>query len=166
MLGSMVKGLSEAELGLLFRRVKQELAKERRIPDEMKVFIHSLRMGGYKVVEIADIFGIDEAVVRGVLADPCFVNGRLGEVYRKAEETMKDRLMGLANTIMGSISEVDIEGSGLLQKSTAIGILIDKARLIGGKSTNNIAMAYELSREGRPGKADELSVLGEELGYG
>lgn len=155
--------LSDNDISLLFRKVKQTLAKEKNVPDEIKVFIHSLRLTGYRYSEIATLFNITETAVKSILNDPTFTSSRLQELYTKTEATMRDRLMAMGNTIMASISEEDLEKASLLQKTTAVSQIIDKARLLGGKSTSNIAHAYELAGMGAPQIAEELTQITEQL---
>lgn len=155
--------LNEKDMALLFRKVKQTIASERNVSDEIKVFVHSLRLTGYRYAEIAGLFGLTETAVKSILNDPTFSSPRLQELYVKTEATMRDRLMSMGNTIMASISEEDLEKATLLQKTTAISQIIDKARLLGGKSTSNVALAYELAGKGTPQITEELAQLTQEL---
>ena len=155
--------LNDNDMALLFRKVKQQLAMERKVPDEIRVFIHTLRLTGYRYAEIASLFGLSETGVKSILNDPTFSSPRLQELYVKTESTMRDRLMTLGNTIMASISEEDLEKASLLQKTTSISQIIDKARLLGGKSTSNVALAYELAGKGAPEITEELAQLTNEL---
>ena len=155
--------LTDSEAMKLFSRVKRQIMAERTLPDEFKTFIFALRLSGYKYGEIAALFGIAEEQVRLVLRDPSFSSPRLQELYEKTQATLRDRMMALATTILSSISDDDLENASLLQKTTSLSMLIDKSRLLEGKSTQNIGMAYELTRGGKPVKPSELALLEAEL---
>lgn len=157
--------MSDKQLQNLFQQAKRKLLLERNIPDEHKVFIHTLKLTGYSDADIATLFGMQVRQVADILKDPTFNSQKLNELYVKSTELMKNRMAALATTILASISDEDLAKASLLQKTTSIAQLIDKSRLLEGKSTSNVAMAYDLVKKGTQAPVSELEALEAEL-YG
>ena len=57
------------------------------------------------------------------------------ELRDQKRESLSDRLSDIAENILDSISDKDIEKATLVQKTTAVGILIDKSRLLQNQPT-------------------------------
>ena len=90
-------------------------------------------------------------------------SSRLGGRYHELAETVKNHLADkqylLSNTILGSVSDADIERASLKDKVLSSSILIDKARLIDGESTENQAVYIKKSVEIRSNIQDDKERL-------
>ena len=90
----------------------------------------------------ADIEAITmDVVVKAVEDSMAAVNNFVRtDLVERIKTGLPNKAYFLANTVMSSINDDDIKKASLLQKTTAAGIMIDKARLIDGQSTENQAV--------------------------
>ncbi len=159
--------LQDKNLYDIFLKAKRVLEQDRGVSDEIKVFVHTLKMTGYDDEEIEALIGISKRTIRSIIHDPQFSSLKVQSLYDKASETLQRRLDTLSNTILASISKDDLVNASLLQKTTALSQIIDKSRLLQGKSTSNVAMAYEMVNKGKMGLdnaiENEIKMLEEEI---
>jgi len=132
-------------------------------PDEVKVFCLSLKGSGYTIAEIKEIV---EKPPRKVI-EAWIRRSEWAERSPQARELMdglkgkiRDRQLLLAASILGSVSEKDIEKANLLQKATAAGIMLDKVEKMEDslEGRKRMRITFELTQT-----ESELAKVNEEL---
>jgi hypothetical protein len=105
-----------------------------RVDKEEKQHIAALAATGKSNRAIAKATGRDDKTVAKVLKEPDAIAMKL-----EIEERLAGHFETLAEKILLSVSEDDLLKASLQQKSISAATMVDKARLIRGQSTQNIA---------------------------
>ena len=111
-----------------------------RYKDESRAICFALRSAGLSQKQIADSLKISKSTVHVWLNAVRQDDERFNDLVERIKTGLPNKAYFLANTVMSSINDDDIKKASLLQKTTAAGIMIDKARLIDGQSTENQAV--------------------------
>lgn len=117
--------------------------------DTIKATALALVSQGYSYRQAADEVGvrshntIREWVARNVEDKGFLDDFGLHDLASQIKKRMSNRLYTQAHHVFEAMSEKDIESASLLQKVTAGSILIDKARLLAGESTENHAVVVK-----------------------
>ena len=134
--------ISVAQANNLVQAYKNKVSE---YPTEIKILAYALHAQGKSLRTIASSLGIKahstiaDWVHQIELAPPA----EAALLIQQIKKTMADKCYMTANRVSNRITDEDIEKASLVQKTTAIGTLIDKARLLEGKSNNNIEVHYE-----------------------
>lgn len=134
--------ISIEQLNAIRARVSKA-QKVRRYPDEVKMFAITLQASGYSYRAIGELLGVGNVTVHNWVNDAKNDQLLLSDVSEQVKSRMSNKLYITSNNILSRISDKDVEDASLVQKTTAIGTLIDKARLIDGETTDNISMVYQ-----------------------
>jgi len=139
-----------------------------RYTTETKLMALAMWSSGMTVKSISRMLGANYVtVLRWMNDSELLKEAQARNVIEKVKSVLSDKHYMLANTILSRVSDDDIDGAGLKEKVLSSSILIDKARLIEGKSTDNIAVLYENIQAMRKQGSeldDEVKKLRDELG--
>lgn len=129
-----------------------QIARDHKIkvasyPEELKILAMSLKACGRTYKSIAETFGVGEGTVHGWINDTRLDPIAVSQVSDAVKRNMASKMYVSSNSILSAISDQDVEKASLLQKASSIGILVDKARLIEGHSTENVEMIYTRRNE-------------------
>ncbi len=130
----------------ILKRARERFGKVGKHPDELKVLALTLRSANYSYDKISAIIGIGKTTVSDWIRRPSFDNVGLSELANGIKERMASQLYINSNQVFNAAMEDDkIDKASHLQLVTSGSIMIDKARLMEGKSTENISMMYQRS---------------------
>lgn len=125
----------------ILTRSRAYLNQHRKYPDEMKVLALTLRSAGYTIDKISRITGVAPPTIHDWINDPAFDSVALAELSEGVKDRMANRLYINANTAFScAMTDEKLKGASFLQLVTGASIMIDKARLLKGESTENISM--------------------------
>jgi hypothetical protein len=134
--------IEKAQLYVL-ENVPPRKTSKSRFPDELKVFAKTLVLQGYNYQQVADICQVGRTTVHGWLNDPNIDQLANNELADKVKERMASDLLIKSQIAFNKAMDPDkMEKSSTLQLASAGGIMFDKARLLKGESTQNVAMAH------------------------
>ena len=133
-----------------------------RHPKELKAIAVALRASGMPYTKIAFVLKVGTGTVHHWVNSP----GQLGDGrYQELAEQVKDQLANrsylLSNTILANITDEDMKKAPLGSKVMASAILIDKARLLDGESTENQSIYIKKSVEIKSSIAVDKKILEE-----
>lgn len=99
--------------------------------------------------EVARLSGVSDKTVAKVLRDP-----EVMALVADNQERLAEKYEQLAEAVLDNVTYEDLEKANLQQKAIASATMLDKARLIRGTSTQNIAVlmaqaVIEADKEGR-----------------
>ena len=130
----------------ILTRAREHFGKVGKHPDELKVLALTLRSANYSYPQIATIIGVGRTTVMDWVNRPTYDNVGLSELATGIKERMASKLYVNSNQIFNAAMDDDkIDKASHLQLVTSGSIMIDKARLMEGKSTENISMMYQRS---------------------
>ena len=130
-----------------------------RHPEELKAVAVALRSSGMPYEKIAFVLKVGSGSVRAWVNSSSRLGGRYHELAETVKSHLADKQYLLSNTILGSVSDADIERASLKDKVLSSSILIDKARLIEGQSTENQSVYIKKSVEIRSSIQDDKERL-------
>ena len=130
-----------------------------RHPEELKAVAIALRSSGMPYEKIAFVLKVGSGSVHAWVNSSSRLGGRYHELAETVKNHLADKQYLLSNTILGSVSDADIERASLKDKILSSSILIDKARLIDGESTENQAVYIKKSVEIRSSIQDDKERL-------
>lgn len=116
--------------------------KKNKFPEELKIFAKTLVLKGYQYSQVADILGVGRTTVIDWMNDPYIdqlCNNDLAESVKT--RMASDLIIKSQIAFNAAMTPEKIEKSSTLQLASAGGIMFDKARLLKGESTQNIATA-------------------------
>ena len=122
---------------------------EKKYRDELKIFTNTLKEIGYSTREIADICNVSQPSVVSWINNPDFnVDLIDDENLTELSDRTKDRFsrtlrINAARSFSKAMTEDKMNSASHLQLVTAGGIMLDKARLLDGESTDNINFMYK-----------------------
>lgn len=90
---------------------------------------------GWTVSKISRETKLHHRTVTRILQDPAIVAEK-----ENIEERLADKFEELTERILNSVCDADLEKASLQQKSISAATMLDKARLIRGRSTSNLAV--------------------------
>ena len=126
-----------------------------RHPEELKLLAKAMRASGYTYHGIAAKLNVSAGSVHDWVNRVEERRFEDTELTEQIKAQMSGKVYSTANHILSKVSDEDIERATLQQKATSFGIMIDKARLIEGQSTENHSMIVK--------EFDKASGRGEEL---
>jgi hypothetical protein len=113
-----------------------------RYSNELKACAVALRATGLSYEKIAELLHIQGG--KNTIRYWCnmsdhnkMLGGRYSDLVSQVKKNLSSKAYLLSNTILGAISDKDIETASLASKVTSSAILIDKGRLLDGDSTEN-----------------------------
>ena len=113
-----------------------------KFPDELKVFAKTLVIQGYTYQQAADICRVGRTTVHEWMNDPYIDQISNTELSDTIKTRMaSDLIIKSQIAFNAAMTPEKIEKSSTLQLASAGGIMFDKARLLKGESTQNIATA-------------------------
>jgi len=133
--------------------------------NEIKILALTLYSTGYSMQQIADTCNVSKASVHSWIhnCENLLDNDSLFEVSDQLKENLSKKLYINANkSFVSAMDDNKIEKSSTLQLVTAGSIMIDKARLLDGQSTENVAHLYKRSEKAKS-KVEALNNEIEEL---
>ncbi len=120
---------------------KDKLGHGALIPVELKKHAIALHSLGYSMENVANTVGIAKGTVHKWVHGQDIDRAEIAELCDRLKESLTDRLMVNADRLLIRAQDEDkIEKASTLQLVTAGSILIDKARLLRGESTENVAV--------------------------
>lgn len=134
------------DLKIQFKEIAQHVKDEskaahgNRYSEELHACAVGLRATGMSYAKIGFVLGCAPNTARHWINQTKVLGGRYGQLVADIKEGIAGKSYLLSNTILSSITDEDIEKANLGTKVTASAILIDKARLAEGKSTENHAV--------------------------
>jgi|TARA_R100000093_G_scaffold67268_1_gene38611 hypothetical protein len=112
-------------------------------PDEVKVFAKTLVIQGYTYQQVADICQVGRTTVNSWMNDPNIDLLGNTDLADKIKDRMASDLLIKSQMAFNQAMRPDkVEKASTLQLASTGGIMFDKARLLKGESTQNVAMAH------------------------
>lgn len=138
------KELAE-DIGNILEKARSYRIQHNAYPTELKVLAYSLYVMGKSMRDIASILCVPShsTIHAWVSAIDLAPPAEASLLVQNIKKTMADKCYTMANKVAHNITDEDVEKASLVQKTTAIGTLIDKGRLLEGKSNNNIDVHYQ-----------------------
>ncbi|MDA0707489.1 MAG: hypothetical protein O2963_00210 [Proteobacteria bacterium] len=140
-------------------RARKFKAKVAKYPEELKIFAITLRAEGHTFLKVSKILGVSEGTVHAWCNDTKLDDLLLHQLSEQVKSALSKRLIVTAGTVLSRISDIDVEKASLLQKATTVAVLIDKARLLDGETTENVGMIYR----GKTKAKSECNVIDAEF---
>lgn len=148
--------IDEWSIKELLERSKHMYSKVGKYPDEIKILALSLRQLTYSWVQIASICGTSPDTVQDWYYNPKFDTFELKKLSDAVKERLSDRLYLNSNTLMNhAMKDEKLAKANLQQLTWAMGVMIDKARLLENKSTENVSHIHSKA-EGYNSKRETL----------
>lgn len=141
--------------------VVKSATKIREYSTEMRTVALALRSRGYTYRAIGQALNLGLATVYDWCNDP-EENG-LADLAEQVRRGLADRAYLQANMILSRVSDKDIDSANLQQKAVSFSIFVDKARLLGGESTQNLSVVTRRADSARAELAQteqEMKALG------
>lgn len=141
-----------------------------KYPFDVKVQCIALRTAGLSYQKIEDLTNVPLATVHAWCTyealDPDIVEAS-NEVAGKLKESLRDRLMLNAEAFFArSMDDEKVDRASTWDLVRSGAVMIDKARLISGESTSNVAMAYkslDRSQDKRKQVSQEIAKIESEI---
>lgn len=149
---NLIEGFkNDSFLSSLKDNIENQKSRARVVhPNEYKALASALRASGMSYRKIGFVLGVSNSTVHdwvnrstitGVAADRC------KELADNVKSNLANKQYLLSNSILSAISDEDIARASLKDKVISSSIMIDKARLIDGESTENQSLYIRKSVE-------------------
>ena len=111
-------------------------------PEELKLSVVTFYVSGYSMEELEKIFGVSTTIIGHWINDPEMLDFAKADVVGNLKKNLARKCYMLANRFLSRIDDSKIDKEGLKGTVISACTLVDKARLIEGASTENIAIMH------------------------
>jgi Transposase and inactivated derivatives, IS30 family len=122
--------------------MSEEKKRGTRLDDAERQQISLLRAQGKPPHAIGKILGRSENTVKSALKRP-----EIAAQVKDFQTRLAGKLEAASERVLDAITDEDVRKAGLKEKALSSCMLIDKARLLRGQSTDNIGVMVRLVRE-------------------
>lgn len=166
----MTKELDTTEPKVDFDRLREFIdvtpwtgkAKGRPRPEYYKLWALTIKSSGATYQTVADVLGVSKSTAHRLVQNVNMSDPRVEELVGQIKKQYSGKCFLTANDILSSIDDDDMAKASAYQKVGMSCMLLDKARLCSGESTDNISIVtrrYDQDRDKTIAIKDELTSV-------